>query len=210
MCGRYSFSDTDGLYERFAVKEGSAVLAERYNVTPGSTMPVIVPNGKRKLTTRRWGITPSWAKAGSRGLINARAETVAEKKTFKELLATGRCLVPASGYYEWQRTAAAKVPYYHHLKDGKLFAFAGLCDDDEYVIVTTAATGKLRKIHDRVPVILSRDQEDEWLNVDIVEPERLQSLLRPLPVSRLAVYAVSKKVNNPRNDGRALIAALQN
>jgi putative SOS response-associated peptidase YedK len=131
MCGRYTFSTTpQQMTERFALEVTAPNLPPRYNVTPQMPMPIIVANSPNRLDIARWGLVPSWAKderVGAR-MINARAETVAERPAYRAALRYHRCLVPATGYYEWQATARGKQPYYIHLADEPLFAFAGLYD----------------------------------------------------------------------------------
>src|SRR5688572_13048594 len=132
MCGRYSFFDTEQLYERFEVEERIA-LEPRYNVAPSQTMPVIVNTDRRLVVPMRWGLLPAWAKDINTGysMINARIESLAEKRSYKNLLAHNRCLIPANGFFEWQRLEKHKVPYFIHLKDEPLFAFAGLYSEWE-------------------------------------------------------------------------------
>jgi putative SOS response-associated peptidase YedK len=205
MCGRYSFFDTEALYERFDVPKGKEKLADRYNVAPGSAMPVITGGEGRQVDVLRWGITPRWAKEkGGRGLINARSETVAEKPTFKKLFERSRCLVPARGWFEWMRVDG-KQPYYFQLKDHELFSFAGLCDEDEYLILTTNALPSMQKVHHRMPVVLERGEEDEWLNPDITEVGQLRSALDVSDALRFDFYQVSKSVNRADHDAATLI-----
>jgi putative SOS response-associated peptidase YedK len=205
MCGRYSFFDTEQLYERYEVPRGKEQLRDRYNVAPGSEMPVIAGGEERHVEVLRWGITPKWAKEkGGRGLINARAETVAEKPTFKKLFESSRCLVPARGWFEWMR-ANGKQPYYFHLRDKSIFSFAGLCDDDEYLILTTAAIPGLKKVHHRMPVVLERGEEKEWLNPDFTEVDQLRAALEMSRSDKFDVYPVSKAVNLADQDAASLI-----
>jgi putative SOS response-associated peptidase YedK len=205
MCGRYSFFDTEALYERFEVPKGKEKLNDRYNVAPGSEMPVITGGEERRIEVLRWGITPRWAKEkGGRGLINARAETVAEKPTFKKLFESSRCLVPANGWFEWMKVNG-KQPYYFQLKDHDLFSFAGLCDEDEYLILTTNALPALQKVHHRMPVVLERDEEQEWLNPDISEISQLRSSLNVSSALGFEFYPVSKMVNRADRDRPDLI-----
>lgn len=205
MCGRYSFFDTEQLYERFVVPKGKEKLADRYNIAPGSAMPVITGGEERRIDVLRWGITPKWAKEkGGRGLINARAETVAEKPTFRKLFESSRCLVPARGWFEWMR-ANGKQPYYFKLKNDSLFAFAGLCDEDEYLILTTNALPGLDKVHHRMPVVLERSEEQEWLNPDITEVGQLRSSLDVSDSMGFDFYPVSKIVNKADRDEASLI-----
>lgn len=163
----------------------------------------------------RWGLIPFWAKDPKIGykMINARAETVNEKPSFKHSLKNKRCIVPASGFYEWLKSEKQKIPFYIKPKDQEYFSFAGLYDvwkDAEgkeiksYTIITTTPNIKMAKIHDRMPVILKVADEDKWLdqNTDIDE---LLKLLKPYPDSEMEIYSVSDLVNSPRNDNKDLI-----
>jgi putative SOS response-associated peptidase YedK len=217
MCGRYGYTAApNDMTQRFNVAPVVEGLQLRFNVAPTQTMPVVVRHSPNSLELMRWGLIPRWAKEPNTGLstINARAETVAEKRTYRRPLQFQRCLVPASGFYEWQRTADGKVPHWIYLPDEPLFAFAGLWDSwtspsgDEvhsYTIITCEANAFMAPIHNRMPMILSREAEEDWLNPDVVEPERLLPLLRPYPADRMAAHPVSRAVNNPRNDSPDLV-----
>jgi putative SOS response-associated peptidase YedK len=213
MCGRYAIVLTgDGsLQRRFSLEEVPEAPAPRFNVAPTQTLPVITRNSPNRMEMMRWGLVPSWAKDMSIGsrMINARAETVAEKPAFRRLLRSQRCLVPASGFYEWKREGDGKTPHFIHLPDEPLFAFAGLYDiwrdpDGQavktYTILTTAPNDLMSEIHNRMPVILRREDEDDWLDPENTEPEHLLPLLRPYPAREMAAYPVSKMVNSPAND----------
>ena len=216
MCGRYGYTATpQDMTQRFHVQPALEGLQLRFNVAPTQTMPVVVRHSPNSLELMRWGLIPRWAKDPNSGLrtINARAETVAEKRTYRRPLQFQRCLVPASGFFEWQRSADGKVPYWIHLADEPLFAFAGLWEawmdpaGDEvrsYTIITCEANGFMAPLHHRMPVILPREAEDQWLDPDAVEPERLLPLLRPCQ-GKMAAHSVSRAVNNPRNDSPDLL-----
>lgn len=209
MCGRYSFFDTEQLYERFEVPKGKEQLHDRYNVAPGSEMPVIAGGDARHIEVLRWGITPKWAKEkGGRGLINARAETVAEKPTFRKLFENSRCLVPARGWYEWMKENG-KQPYYFRLKNDSIFSFAGIYGEDEYLILTTDALPALKKVHHRMPVVLERDEEQEWLNPDFTEVDQLKAALNVSGTLKFEVYPVSKAVNRADRDEHDLIKEMR-
>lgn len=223
MCGRYSFEITaPQLQERFDIAGDIPTLPARYNVAPTQQMPVIVHHSPNSVVLMRWGLIPFWAKDPSVGsrMINARAETVAEKPAYRKALATHRCLVPASGFYEWQHNDhGAKMPYWIFVKDAPLFAFAGLHaawkgPQDEwvhsYTIITTEANDVVAPIHDRMPAILDREDEALWLDPDQMEAERLLPLLRPYPSARMDAHAVSRRVNNPAFDTAALITPAVN
>ncbi len=213
MCGRYALVVVgDGaLQRRFSLEELLDDPAPRYNVAPTQTLPVIVRHSPNSVALMRWGLIPSWAKDASIGnrMINARAETVAEKPAYRKPFRSQRCLVPASGFFEWQRDGAVKMPYYIHLTDEPLFAFAGLYDvwhDPQgqavhsYTILTTEPNALMASIHNRMPVILDREDEERWLDPDVTEAEQLLPLLRPYPAQAMAAYPVSRAVNSPLHD----------
>jgi putative SOS response-associated peptidase YedK len=158
-----------------------------------------------------WGLVPSWAKDTSIGnrMINARAETLTEKRTFKALLGRKRCLVLADGFYEWQKRERGKLPMRFVLRDQGPFAFAGLWDSwrkpdgnelQSFTIITTGANDLLRRVHERMPVILDRESEEVWLDLDLKDPAKLRPLLKAYPSRDMEAYCVSKLVNSPAND----------
>lgn len=216
MCGRYVLAATEAIAQRFNATNAPANLAPHYNVAPTQSMPVVIKQSPNQLVLMRWGLIPSWAKSGKTdySMINARAETLAQKPTFRKLLSFQRCLVPANGFYEWKAGAHGKTPYYIHLKDDTLFAFAGLYDrwkDDQgnelltYTIITTTPNPLMAGIHDRMPVILPKDAEEAWLNPDETEPAHLTPLLVAYPAEAMVALPVSKAVNNVRNDSPDLL-----
>ncbi len=214
MCGRFTLhSRLNLLLRQFALQAGPE-WAPRYNIAPTQTAPVIrlAPStGKREMVLLRWGLVPAWAKDTSIGnrMINARAETVATKPSFRSAFKRRRCLVPADGYFEWQKTAAGKQPYYIHLADETPFAMAGLweswhADQDDavetFTIITTDASHSTRDIHDRMPVILDADAYPLWLDPEFADREALQSLLGSFESDALQLDPVSTHVNSPRHD----------
>jgi len=194
-------------------------LEPRYNIAPTQSVAAIRADeaGQRSLAMLRWGLVPHWAKDISIGnrLINARAETVAEKPAFRQAFSRRRCLVLASGFYEWGETPAGKVPYFMAPRNGECLAFAGLWErwrggDDileSCTIITTTANATLTKVHQRMPAILAADAQVRWLAGETPATERL-SLLRPAPEDELEVRQVRRTVNNPRNEGAGLIEAV--
>ncbi len=221
MCGRFALED-DGsaVAQQFDLVEVPE-LAPRYNIAP--TQPVaavgLKPSGERGLTHFHWGLIPSWSKdtkMASR-MINARSETAAEKPAFRAAYKRRRCLIPMSGFYEWQKLEGGqKQPLYIHPQDEALFAAAGLwerwesADGSEILsctILTTAANELMEPIHDRMPVFVQADDYDLWLDSDAPLPA-VQSLLKPYPSARMAAYPVSTYVNSPRNEGEACIRPL--
>lgn len=224
MCGRYVLAkDYEELKARFGLTTSDFTMKPRYNIAPQQENPVIVKgklsgegarqhsNG-RQLEVMQWGLVPNWAKDPKIGykMINARAESVAEKPSFRDPFKKQRCLVPANGFYEWPvdpKNPKRKIPLFVHLKNDDLFAFAGiwsLWGEDEnlkktYSLITTEPNPMLAKYHDRMPVILSRDEEDQWLDPESSVTD-LQKLLDPYPAKKMEAYEVSTLVNKPAND----------
>ena len=214
MCGRYTYfpGEFSDLRLTWNVDEVFGLdLKPRYNIAPTQEAPVIVQmDGKRTLELFRWGLIPWWATDPAIGnrMINARAETLAEKPAFNNLLGNRHCLVLADGFYEWRKEGKGKVPMRFKLKSGEPFAFAGLWDSWKqpdgsllrtYTIVTTEPNDVLRPIHDRMPAMLNNDDAQNWLAVDD-EIAHALSLLKPYPPEKMEGYQVSPLVNNPRND----------
>lgn len=219
MCGRYSLICIDDLGNRFRVHNPMIGARSKFNVAPSSEMPVIVRKENNEVALMRWGLVPHWTKDPKTAPrpINARAESLAEKPMFAPLLKSGRCLVPASGFYEWKKEGTHKAPFYFHLPDEPLFAFAGLYDtwrgpDDTplmtYTIITCDANPLLAEVHDRMPVILTRESEERWLSHDPPSVLDLARLLAPYPASAMARVAVSDLVNSPAVDDERVIRPL--
>ena len=217
MCGRYSLiADIGELQERFGFDGSELTHAPRYNVAP-TQMALTVTNGsERRGSYMRWGLIPSWAKSASAGnrMINARAETLAERHSFRIAFQRRRCLVLADGFCDWQRKGSGKRPMRIAMASGEPFAFAGLWDawrdpKGEVVrscaIITTSANESLSPIHDRMPVILPRDLEPLWLDHDIQDYASLAGILTPYTTNEMALYEASSLVNSPANDGPELI-----
>lgn len=211
MCGRYSqAADLKTLKRRFGL-EGEVALKPRYNLAPSQEGPVVVGNSPRRLKLMRWGLVPSWAEGPSLGprLINARAETLAERPAFHRAFQSRRCLVLADGFYEWRKEKGAKVPMRFVLRNREPFAFAGLWETwkdpqgpelQSFTIVTTGANELLKPVHDRMPAILRPEQEALWLDAGFNDTRALSRLLAPYPPEEMEGYAVSPLVNSPRND----------
>ena len=217
MCGRYSLiADIGELQERFDFDGSELTHVPRYNITP-TQMALAVTNGSgRRGSYMRWGLIPSWAKCASAGnrMINARAETLAERHSFRTAFQRRRCLVLADGFYEWQRKGSGKRPMWIAMASGEPFAFAGLWDawrdpKGEVVrscaIIATAANESLSPIHDRMPVILPRELEPLWLDHDLQDYAALAGILTPYITDDMEAYEVSSLVNSPANDGPELI-----
>jgi putative SOS response-associated peptidase YedK len=219
MCGRYSLVPTENIAARFDSRQEQLALLPRYNIAPSQSMPVVVRNSPNRLVEMQWGLVPSWAKEPrvAFSTINARAETVAKSPVFRGPFKSRRCLVPASGFYEWQRTSEGKQPYCIQLKGGELFAFAGLYDiwrDGDgnelysYTIITTTPNPLVAPIHNRMPVILRPEDENIWLGKEAT-PARLMSLLVPYDAAKMEAFAVSRAVNNPANEDAALVEPIE-
>jgi putative SOS response-associated peptidase YedK len=216
MCGRYTLTaDMKKVADRFGapmpVDEWATCALPRYNFAPTQAVIVVGDDGKRYMKQMRWGLIPSWAKDASIGnrMINARAETLAERPAFRDALKKRRCLIPADGFYEWQKLGKVKQPLRVVLKNREPFGFAGLWEhwkspEGEEVlsctIITTEASELLKPIHERMPVILTPDAEAAWLNPDIQDPEKLLPLLKQYPPEEMEFYAVSRDVNSPAVD----------
>jgi putative SOS response-associated peptidase YedK len=219
MCGRYTVKvDAGQLARRFHVAAPELPLSPdlpRYNAAPTQQLPVVVRHdAANQLRVMRWGLVPHWAKddTGGARMINARAETLLERPSYRPLVRSRRCLVPASGFYEWQ--PATKQPYFIHLREREVFAFAGLYDrwrnreGEElatYTIITTAPNDLMGTIHNRMPVILRPEDEEEWLDTETTEREPVLALLRAYPAEEMEAYPVSRAVNSPRNEGAQLV-----
>jgi len=214
MCGRYRLSRRKQiLEEHFDVVSGEEDWSPRYNIAPTQLVPVIRQHPKeprRDLSLVRWGLIPSWAKdASGAAMINARSETAATLPAFREGLQRRRCLVPADAFYEWQRSTPAKQPYCFEVRDGELFAFAGLWDRwkdsagqciRSCSILTTTPNALTSAVHDRMPVILNRDDYDLWLDPGMQDTAVVSDLLRPLDARHMRCYPVSNRVNQVQND----------
>ncbi|MEM8933819.1 MAG: SOS response-associated peptidase, partial [Acidobacteriota bacterium] len=197
-------------------------LTPRYNVAPTQAVATVrqADDGSRHLGLLRWGLIPGWAKDPSIGnrMINARSETAAEKPSFRTAMKRRRCLVLADGFYEWRKVSDGKQPYHIHLRGRRPFAFAGLWERwakgpegplDSCTILTTRPADSIAHLHDRMPVILRRDDVDLWLDGSIRDPEVLEHLLAPYDGEAMAFGAVSRRVNSPRNDDADCLQAVE-
>ncbi len=221
MCGRYTLHKTaEELSRRFDVSLTDDIFPENYNVAPGQVMPVITQDESgRKLEFMKWGFVPHWAKNPNVGyrLINARDDTIFEKPTWKSAVLRRRALIPADGFYEWKQlstSSSQKQPFYIYPKQHKLFAFAGVWSvwrdaaDRElktFSIITTKPNREMKTIHDRMPVILQRNDEPTWTNHLYTSRQHIESLLHPYADESLEIFAVSKDVNTTQNNDSHLI-----
>jgi putative SOS response-associated peptidase YedK len=216
MCGRFTFQPTEAFYGRFQIVNRLDGLVARYNIAPGQMVPVIIANSPRQIMLMRWGLIPHWAKEEKTAykMINARMETLTQRPAFRSLLTANRCMIPASGYYEWKAEARGKTPYYIQPTSHEFFAFAGLYDvwtnpDGEeihtFTIITKDADGLVAQLHNRMPVILDRDLEDAWLDTEITSTSDVLGILERSAGVILDAYPVSRMVNKPSVDGKELI-----
>lgn len=221
MCGRFTLTiDPNTLQSVLELTSVPVEVEPRYNIAPSQSVAVVTHDEKRDVEMMKWGLIPSWAKEPSiaNQLINARAETVAEKPSFRAAFAKRRCLVLADGFYEWERQGGKKKkgapPNYFQLEDGDPFGIAGLWEvwyptpNAEPILtctlITTTANEVVAPIHERSPVILTGERMWAWLDQSAT-PAQLHDLLRPLPDDQLVTYKVSSSVNSPRNEGASLI-----
>ena len=212
MCGRFAryVSDPE-IAGEFDVDRFHMDIKPGYNIAPGQDIAIVINEGQNRIVQCRWGFIPSWAKDPSHGkkMINARAESVAVKASFKSSFKKRRCLVIANGFYEWRKEGRARTPVYVHLKSRKTFGFAGLyntCSSPEggqicsVTIITTGANSLLQPIHDRMPDIIPKDKEPVWLDPSVQDEEVLLPLLNPYPSEDMEFSEVSAIVNSPGND----------
>ena len=207
MCGRYKITKPKKKTVDIVKKNIKVEDTDNYNAHPSQKLPIIksYTNGKA-LELYEWGLTPSWSKKLDKfsPLINARRETLMEKVTFKNLIQTSRCVIPADGYYEWKREEKSKVPYYFTKEDDEIMFFAGIHQDNKFCIITREASVKISTIHHREPMIINHSQINNFLNTKKDAMEVLNSIKPP----NLKFYEISKEVNNPINNDQSLIRPL--
>ena len=213
MCGRFALkAPPRSIQKHFHLPE-TVTLSPRYNIAPSQAIAVVrhLPGkSSRQLDMLRWGLIPHWAKDMKMGykMINARAETLAQKPSFRAAFKKRRCLIAADGFYEWKHSGKAKQPIYAHMKNGAVFGIAGLWESwnspggiivESCTIVTTSPNRLISKIHDRMPVILPPEQYETWLQGSTPESS-LQQILMPFPAEAMEAYKVSSEVNSPKHD----------
>lgn len=227
MCSRYSLTSPHEAVRAYFAYGNEHPFPPRYNIAPTDPVAIVRPGGRhaRELVLVRWGLIPSWVKDPGKfsTLINARAETLAEKPSFRSALRHKRCLVPANGFFEWTGPRGRKQPHYIHRADWRAeqpddmlppLAFAGLYEDwlgpdgseiDTMAIVTVAANRLVGSVHDRMPALLQPEDFDMWLDVKTVRDEEALQLLKPAAEGELAITAVSPEVNSPKAQGEQLL-----
>jgi len=220
MCGRFVLDTSpETLQQTFDLVTVPESLPPRFNIAPSQPVAVITNRDPQQVDFFKWGLVPFWSKDPSIGykMINARAETIAEKPAFREAFKRRRCLIPATGFYEWTKSGSAKQPMYIHLRDNQVFAFAGLWETwkDENgtplhscTILTGEPNDLIQNFHHRMAVILHPSDYKLWLSPDEMTPAELMPLLQPYPAEEMDAYEVSKIVNSPANDLRECIVPL--
>ncbi len=221
MCGRFTqFIPLDIILQHFNLQE-AIDLPPRYNIAPTQQIPAIryVPEKPyRQLTEMRWGLIPHWAKDEKIGykLLNARGETITKKPAFRVAFKHRRCLLPTSGFYEWEQTEKQKQPFFISMKTEEPFAFAGIWERwensagekiESCAIITTEANAIISKIHHRMPVIIAPGNYDLWLHPDTAQMDLL-AMLTPYPPEMFQIYPVSRTVNSPKNETSRCIEQL--
>lgn len=217
MCGRYSFAQlSEEVEKRFKIHVDGNTYVAKYNSVPGQKLGVITNLQPQKLNHFHWGLLPPWAKDARMAyqMINARGESLEEKPAFKEAYSSKRCLVPADGFYEWKKLNKQKIPYHIRLKSQEMFAFAGLWEEwkdvegkikNTFTIITTEANELMKPLHHRMPVILPKHVEREWLENSNIKD--LQLMLQPFDRQKMEAYEVSPLVNKAQNEGIELVKA---
>lgn len=222
MCGRYFLHSTADKLSALFGEMPMPVLEPRYNIAPSQPVPVVRQNpaGRREMVLLRWGLVPSWSKGpDSRySMINARAETVAQKPAYRSAFRYKRCLIPADGFYEWRAAGKGKQPYVLRPRDGRPLALAGLwehwqdADGNELescTILVREANSQVKAVHERMPVIMTPDSYDLWLDTHAQKPQPLETLLAVQQAPELDIYPVGRAVNNPKADSAALLEPIE-
>lgn len=215
MCGRFRLGQGRQALKKYFGAANDLDWDPRYNIAPTQDIATVRQDPRepsRVLTLMRWGLIPSWSRDSSAAarMINARCETAADLPAFRDSLRSRRCLIPADGFYEWQKLGKTKQPFCFALKDDGIFAFAGLWDRwrtpegnllETCSILTTSANDLVRDVHDRMPVILSPDAYDLWLDPGFTQPDGIRDLLQPRSAAEMKRYPISTGVNDVNNDG---------
>lgn len=231
MCGRYTLvHSTEEILDRFGLRLVKFQISPRFNIAPSQLVPIVISDrsaeavgdregegeGGNLLQAARWGFVPSWSRDLSRTppMINARSESAAEKPTFRTAFRARRCIIPADSFYEWEGEGKSRKPWRFALKSGEMFGFAGLFEDwasrdgDEIrtcAILTVGANAMMQRFHDRMPVILPRQLEGQWLDPRNKDVANLEALMRPYPDDLMTLHRVSTAVNGTKIDSAELI-----
>jgi len=212
MCGRFvQYSLFPEIVREFKIQQVDAEPRPSYNIAPTQDVPVVINDGVNRLTTCRWGLIPPWSRDPAIGnrMINARAETVADKPSFKKPFRNSRCLIVADGFYEWRKEGSRKIPVFVRLVDDRPFGLAGLFSDwnppdgdtvRTCTIITTEPNSLLEPIHNRMPVIIPKEKNRLWLDPGVHDPALLEALLIPYSSDKMEAYDVSTTVNSPANN----------
>lgn len=216
MCGRYSLEFDDEFYTRYRTAN-KLPSKPNYNVAPSQINPVITAHSPNQMEFMVWGLIPFWEQKNEKphGLINVRDDTIIAKPWAHKYVESQRCLVPSTGFFEWKRTTSGKIPYYFHVKDGKYFSFAGIYsvykspkngeEIKTYSIITTSPNSLMEPVHNRMPVILKKDDEQNWINPDLVEIDHLKEFLKPYPANHMEKYPISAYVNSPAHNDPSVL-----
>ena len=219
MCGRFSLEYDDNFYKRYRLAN-KIPFESSYNIAPSAITPVIVAHSPNSIELMVWGLIPFWEEKNDKphGLINIRDDSILTKRWAHKYIQFQRCLVPSTGFFEWQRTKEGKIPYRFFLKSKKYLSFAGLYSQwknpktneevKTYAIITTSPNSVMELVHNRMPVILKEENEQDWLNPDNVEIEKLKEFLKPYPSNEMEKYPVSTRVNNPANDDQDILKSI--
>lgn len=220
MCGRFVVTKPEKILTRFKTNNNPLNFTSSWNVSPSETLPTITRNSPNRIRMMKWGYM--WNKNSKYGTINIRAETTKEKPYFKRILLNQRCIIPADGFYEWRTVNLEgkdeKYPFFIYLKDNSMFGFAGLynkLEDAEgkpfytFAIITCPPNKIVNEVHNRMPVILEKKYETEWLDPENKDFEKLHKLLKSYEASKMKLHPVSKRVGNPRNDDDKLIESFE-
>lgn len=216
MCGRFTLKTPERIRFDRITEYGVETLIPRYNIAPSQDILTITERGaQREATFLQWGLIPAWSR-DAKGIINARVETIDQKPSFSDSFQKRRCLIPADGFYEWERHGKISQPYYFQMKDESAFAFAGIWDQwqgngrsiTSCAIITTTANELLAEIHHRMPVILDANSYDLWLNENC-NPAKLKDLLVPFPADAMMSHAVSYDVNDTKVDEARLLRPVE-
>jgi len=219
MCGRFALKNPQALKAAFDLADMTE-LPPRYNIAPTQDIAIIrADTSGRNLSLAHWGLIPSWAKSADSGYstINARAETVDTKPSFRAPFKRHRCIIPADGFYEWHEEGGIKIPHHIGRTDGAPFALAGLWDVwkgpegdvTSCTIIVTEANAFMKRLHERMPVILAPADYARWLDPDNHDTASLKPLLAPAPEEGFTEWPVSRALNNPRHEGPACAAAVE-